>query len=226
MLSGFYEGFAANVQRAQGEMAEAVQQALVADLPAEALQRLCPQCGRPLAVRLGSRGRFLACSGYPACGYTAEVRDTETQTSPEAYSDERCGQCGGRMKIITRGASRFLGCENYPRCKNTRPILSAEIQSLAQTTACPTCGQTPLEPRSGRYGEYLHCPACRANLSLRKLGLSLGGERSAPPAETVDIACPTCGHRPLEKRVGRYGPYYRCPGCKQNISEKKLTAQT
>ena len=168
----------------------------------------------------------MACSGYPDCSYTAEVHDADVGATPDVYSGELCDQCGGRMKVITRGASRFLGCENYPRCKNTRSILSEEIQALAQATACPTCGHTPLEPRSGRYGEYLYCPTCRANLSLRKLGLSRRGERSAAPPETVDIACPSCGHRPLEKRVGRYGPYYRCPGCKQNISEKKLAAQT
>ena len=38
----------------------------------------------------------------------------------------------------------------------------------------------------------------------------------------VDVACPNCGHSPMEHRVGRYGPYYRCPACKKNVSEKKM----
>jgi DNA topoisomerase-1 len=227
MLSSFYELFAESIERAPGEMAAAVQRALKADLPEEAIGQVCPQCGRDLQVRLGSRGRFLACGGYPECSYTRDLVLSGTPPEADVYSEERCGKCGGRIKIIVRGASRFMGCENYPRCKNTRPILSEEIQALAQATACPTCGQKPLEPRSGRYGEYLYCPTCQANHSLRKLGLTAGAKDAARPAETVDVACPLCGQRPLEKRTGRYGPYYRCPACKKNISEKKLQqAQT
>ena len=58
------------------------------------------------------------------------------------------------------------------------------------------------------------------NYSLRKLGLAGKGKK-----ELVDVDCPECGHTPMEKRVGRYGPYYRCPACKTNFSEKKMAAR-
>jgi ssDNA-binding Zn-finger/Zn-ribbon topoisomerase 1 len=140
---------------------------------------------------------------------------------------EVCEVCGGRMKVITYRGDRFLGCENYPKCKHTHPILSESIKQLALNTACPQCGRQPLEPRKGRYGEYLHCPQCQANHSLRKLGLTARtapekAEEGASESAEERHACPECGHEPLERRSGRYGPYYRCPACAKNFSEKKL----
>ncbi|HPF40266.1 MAG TPA: type I DNA topoisomerase [Phycisphaerae bacterium] len=34
--------------------------------------QVCPDCGKPMLLRLGNRGRFLACSGYPECKKTME----------------------------------------------------------------------------------------------------------------------------------------------------------
>ncbi len=229
MLSGFYAGFKPQVEGAKDLMPQAVEQALWADLPAEMRQRTCPQCGRPLQVRISEAGRFLGCAGYPDCRYILDLSKPDRPAEPavEFAEGEVCALCGGRMKIIARGRDKFLGCENYPKCKSTRPILSDRIKQLAAETACPQCGQKPLEAQKGRYGEYLRCPTCAVNYSLNKLGLGRGrkgaAEPTAPP-ETVDIACPECGHAPLEKRIGRYGPYYRCPSCKKNYSEKKLAS--
>src|SRR5438045_7230216 len=33
----------------------------------------CEECGKPMIIRTGRRGRFLGCSGYPKCKNTAEV---------------------------------------------------------------------------------------------------------------------------------------------------------
>lgn len=218
MLEAFYGPFERELARAEGLLPQAVEKALAASVPDEVQGRTCPECGRPLQVRLSRAGRFLGCSGYPECRYTLDLDEQgKPQESQDVYAEGQvCEKCGGRMKIVTRGRSRFLGCENYPQCRNTRPILSERIQQLAKETACPACGLVPLEPRKGRYGEYLYCPNCEKNYSLAKLGIRGG--------ETVDIACPECGSKPLEKRVGRYGPYYHCPACNKNISEKKLGA--
>ncbi|MBC7236100.1 MAG: type I DNA topoisomerase [Chloroflexi bacterium] len=219
MLSGFYGPFQEDLRAAEGRMPQAVREALWRDLPDTLRERTCPQCGRPLEVRVSEAGKFLGCSGYPDCRYILDLNNPEKPEEPqESFAEgEFCAKCGGRMKIIERGRNKFLGCENYPRCKNTRPILSARIKELAAETACPDCGHKPLEARKGRYGEYLHCPHCDKNHSLRKL--AQGGEGAV---EKADVACPECGASPLEKRQGRYGPYYHCPACGKNISEKKM----
>ena len=225
MLSDFWGPFRIELDRAQVIMPPAVQAALLADLPAQLRSAKCPECGKPLQVRVSKVGKFLGCSGYPECRYTLDLTDPEKPTErKDTYAEgEACELCGGRMKVIELGRNKFLGCEHYPKCKNTRPILSAEIKQLANETACPECGQKPLEAKKGRYGEYLRCPQCDKNHSLSKLGLGgRRGKRGGAVAESVDVACPECGHRPIEKRAGRYGPYYRCPSCKANTSEKKM----
>jgi DNA topoisomerase I len=35
----------------------------------------CDECGKPMLIRTGRRGRFLGCSGYPKCKNTREVPD-------------------------------------------------------------------------------------------------------------------------------------------------------
>ena len=238
MLDGFYQGFRPELENAKGLMPQAIERALWGGLSEELRQRACPQCGKPLQVRLSEAGRFLGCTGYPQCRYILDLSSPDGQEPVAEYAEgESCEKCGGRMKVIARGRNRFLGCENYPRCKNTRPILSEKIRQLAAQAVCPQCGQTPLEPQKGRFGEYLRCPQCAVNYSLSKLGLKAGqGARrgSAPgdkgdsaqqmPPEAVDLPCPNCGHKPVEKLVGRYGPYYRCSACKTNTSEKKMAA--
>ena len=231
MLASFYARFAPELEQAGATMPGAVERALRADLPPDLAERTCPQCGKPLQVRVSDAGRFLGCTGYPECRYVLDLANPDAPAEAEAQfaEGETCELCGGRMKIITHGRSTFLGCENYPTCKNTRPILSERIKQLAAETACPQCGERPLTPAKGRYGEYLRCPKCEVNYSLSKLGLGRGrrgkgtssGEAKAA-VETVDVACPECGKRPMERREGRYGPYYRCPACKKNTSEKKM----
>jgi len=231
MLSDFYRDFSPRLSEAKQEMPGAVEQAMQQGVSPELSQRTCPECGKPLAVRVSEAGRFLGCTGYPDCRYTLHLgEEGQPQEAAEQFAEgETCELCGGRMKIVTHGKSRFLGCEHYPKCKHTRPILSDQIKQLATVTPCPQCSRPSLEPKKGRFGEYLHCPDCRVNFSLSKLGLGKGGRKgggqAAAPVETVDIACPECSHRPMEKRVGRYGPYYRCPACKKNISERKMAAQ-
>ncbi len=222
MLAGFYAGFRPQVESASEHMPGAVAVALWAGLPDALRERTCPRCGRPLEVRVSDVGRFMGCTGYPDCRYILDLADPQ---APKEHVDqfaegEICELCGGRMKVITRRGDKFLGCENYPDCKNTRSILSERIVQLATETPCPKCGLVPMEPRKGRYGEYLRCPRCEVNYSLRKLGLAGKGKK-----ELVDVDCPECGHTPMEKRVGRYGPYYRCPACKTNFSEKKMAAR-
>lgn len=220
MLTAFYGPFSEQLAAAKASMKGAVATALAAGLPTELLTQTCPKCGKPLQVRLSKEGRFLGCSGYPDCRYILRTSGEAAPEDDDVYAEgELCDKCGGRMRIITRGNSRFLGCENYPKCKNTRPILSEQIVALAQASACPACGASPLEPRSGRYGEYLHCPQCNKNISLRQLSAPQQGEH-AP--ERVEAPCPKCGQRVLEARHGRFGAYYHCAACGANTSAAKL----
>ncbi|NLV73648.1 MAG: type I DNA topoisomerase [Chloroflexi bacterium] len=223
MLDGFYGPFSASLEQARAEVSEALERALWVDLPSELQQERCPICGKQLQIRLSDAGRFLSCSGYPKCRYTRNLPTIAGEQAEPTYAEgESCELCGGRMKVLTKGRSKFLGCENYPTCKNTRAILSAHIKQVAASAQCPVC-QGALDPRKGRFGEYLHCAACKTNYSLAKLGLKKARTpRKSTPAPLVEVACPQCQRATMESRAGKYGPYYRCPDCKVNYSQKKL----
>lgn len=70
----------------------------------------CPNCGKPLIMRVSKFGKFMACSGYPACKYTKSVLKT--------VPGKKCPNCQGQIVVrYTRTKRRFFGCENYPTCK-------------------------------------------------------------------------------------------------------------
>ena len=82
----------------------------------ETTDKVCPECGRPMAVKSGRRGRFLACTGYPDC--------KTTQPYPIGAPCGRPG-CGG--ELVERRSPRgtvFYSCNKYPECRfsvNERP---------------------------------------------------------------------------------------------------------
>ena len=48
------------------------------DVTQEAMDEVCPKCGKhPLTIRLGRRGRFIGCTGYPECDYTRNLDGVE-----------------------------------------------------------------------------------------------------------------------------------------------------
>ena len=76
---------------------------------------LCPNCGKPLVVRHGKFGEFVACSGYPDCKY---IKPKE-----EEKCDKLCPKCGKPL-VIRRGKyGKFLGCSGYPNCNYMEKIV-------------------------------------------------------------------------------------------------------
>ena len=113
----FYDTFEPQLKHAQKEMPEQK-----AEL--EKIGKICPECGQELVIRWGRYGKFVSCSGFPACRHT------------EAFLEKigvACPKDGG--EIVLRKSRRgrvFYGCENYPNCDFTswkQPVKHA----------CPSC---------------------------------------------------------------------------------------
>ena len=51
------------------------------DVTQEKTDEKCPDCGHPLVIRLGKRGRFIGCSDYPECKYTRNVGEDTARAS-------------------------------------------------------------------------------------------------------------------------------------------------
>lgn len=97
----FYHPFASRLERAREEMEKV-------NIPDEPAGKECPQCGRPLLIKMGRFGKFVACSGFPECRYTESINE---------IVDAKCPRCGGDIVALrTKKGRRFYGCKNYPDC--------------------------------------------------------------------------------------------------------------
>jgi DNA topoisomerase-1 len=83
------------------------------------IEKPCPDCGRPMVVKWGRRGRFISCTGFPECKH-AEPFTTGV----------KCPQEGCTGELVERQSHRgatFYGCSRYPDCKfiaNKLPVVN------------------------------------------------------------------------------------------------------
>jgi len=161
-LRTFYEPFAKSIEAAEEKMEKVSVQPQETD-------EVCEECGKPMLLRVGRRGPFLACSGYPECKHTRPAPGSKDEQRPKAPpaepTDEVCDKCGSPMVIRSGRRGRFLACSAFPKCKNTRPLPEEEarLAKLAEGHTCDQCGK-PMAARQGRYGIFLGCtgyPDCK-----------------------------------------------------------------
>jgi len=101
MLQEFYGPFAQTVAVAQEKMPRI-------EIKPEPTGDLCPECGEPLVIRIGRHGKFIGCSGWPKCRYTAQI----------PLPGVTCPECGGAVvEKRTRRGRKFYGCATYPACE-------------------------------------------------------------------------------------------------------------
>jgi DNA topoisomerase-1 len=162
----------------------------------------CPKDGKPLKLRMGKNGLFIACSGYPDCDFTYDVPETE-EDAPDLtdYENQICEECGSPMKLRHSGERPFLGCSAYPKCRSTVPIAMAASRAASEPQPtgekCPDCGADLVKKR-GRFGEFIACsnyPKCKY--------------RPPKPLVETGVDCPKDGGKIVERR-GRFGFFYPC----------------
>jgi DNA topoisomerase-1 len=133
------------------------------DVTQELIDEKCPECGKPLSIRLGKRDRFIGCTGYPDCSYTRAVTELagEASQTAELLDGRECPDCGSPLKIRHGKFGKFIGCSNYPKCKH--------IESLNKPgdtgVECPECKQGKIVKRQSRRGRvFFSCqryPDCK-----------------------------------------------------------------
>lgn len=130
----------------------------------------CDKCGKPMIVKEGRFGQFLACSGYPECKNTMNAaRNEKGELVPAAapVTDAVCELCGKPMAVKRGRYGQFLGCTGYPECKNIKKMgkegkIAAQEPEITDI-ACDLCGK-PMAVKRGRYGKFLGCtgyPQCK-----------------------------------------------------------------
>ncbi|WP_419419498.1 type I DNA topoisomerase [Legionella sp. D16C41] len=170
------------------------------DVTTETLEEACPQCGKPLSIRLGKRGRFIGCTGFPECDYTQPLNNESEKNEPVVVEGRVCPECSNPLHIKSGRYGRFIGCSNYPDCKHIEPIERPTDTGVE----CPQCHSAKILQRKSRKGKiFFSCGAYpKCNYALWN--------------EPIDKACPQC-HWPLltVKETKRSGRQVICPkeGC-------------
>ena len=163
----------------------------------------CPDCGKPLLIKFGKAGAFLACSAYPECRYTSNFARTEdgkveavAQEKPQYEKVGQCPRCGKDLVIKkSRTGSRFIACTGYPACDYAAPFSTG--------VPCPRCGKGSLVEKSSKRGKIFYScdqyPQCDFALWDKP----------------VPGPCPRCDSPYLVEKKSRDGVKIICPvkGC-------------
>ena len=130
-IDDFYKGFAKSLEDAEKNMEG--KRVKVEDIPTD---EICEKCGRPMVIKSGRYGKFVACSGFPECRNAHPlVKDT----------GGICPECGGHMLVRKSAKGRiYYGCSNYPKCNFMtwdEPV----------PEKCPQCSQTLFKKKGQLY---------------------------------------------------------------------------
>ena len=198
-LSSFYKKFAKDLKRAAKEMVNLKEG--VEPTPSVA----CDKCGKPMVIKAGKFGLFLACSGYPDCENTRELETPEP--GAEGEIEETCENCGRPMAVKRGRFGQFLACTGYPECKTTRKLISTK-QGLTAARPdqrldekCPKCDSF-LVLKHGRFGEFTACsnyPSCKY-----------------VKQKSTGVLCPKDGGEIVERKSRRGKVFFGCanyPDC-------------
>jgi DNA topoisomerase-1 len=215
-LDEFYKKFKRDLRLAEREMVDIKGEGIPTDIK-------CEKCGKPMVIRLGRNGQFLACTGYPDCDGTSdlppELAAQYASGAPPApqVPAQNCEKCGKPMTVKRGRFGYFLACTGYPECHNTKRIVMKEGSATAVGDTpleekCPECGNQ-LVMKHGRYGQFTACsnyPQCKF-----------------VKRETLGIPCPEkgCTGEIVVRRSKRGKRFYGCsryPDCKFTAWDKPV----
>jgi DNA topoisomerase I len=194
-MSEFYERFQKNLDHAATHMTDIKRMEVPTD-------QICEKCGKPMVIKWGKHGKFIACTGYPDCTNTRELAADDGSVS-EQDETEYCDNCGRSMVLKKGRFGQFLACSGYPDCKTTKQLGAAQKpQDVPLDEDCPNCGSKMVR-KYGRYGEFVACsnyPKCKF-----------------VKQKTIGVKCPNCSEgEVVERRSKRGKTFYGCnryPDC-------------
>ncbi len=195
-LDGFYTKFEKDLSEAKVNMENIKRQ----EIPTE---EVCEKCGKPMVIKWGQFGSFLACTGYPECSNTRELPkdDEEDEEEKDEETIEPCENCGKPMTLKRGRFGQFYACTGYPECKTTRKIGPGESKpktpDIPLEEKCPKCDMN-LVLKEGRFGQFTSCPNYPTCKYIKP--------------KTIGIGCPKsdCDGDLIERRSRRGKTFYGC----------------
>ncbi|MCM1525067.1 MAG: type I DNA topoisomerase [Ruminococcus sp.] len=130
-LDDFYGDFADTLEKAEKAM-----DGKRVKVPDEETDEVCEVCGKPMVIKLGRFGRFLACTGFPECTNTKKI------IKPTGGICPKCGKKVLQKK--SKKGKKYFGCEDNPTC-------DFMTWDTPVSDKCPKCGDgTTLFKKSGK----------------------------------------------------------------------------
>jgi DNA topoisomerase I len=193
VMADFYNRFEKDLEHAGRTMTDIKRMEKPTDL-------LCDKCGKPMVIKWGKHGSFIACTGYPECTNTRELTvdlpDVDKADLGEQDETEYCENCGRPMVLKKGRFGTFFACSGYPECKTTKQIGGEQRKDVQLEEKCPNCGNNLLQ-KFGRYGEFVACsnyPTCKF-----------------VKQKTIGVPCPNCTEgEVVERRSKRGRTFYGC----------------
>src|SRR5271165_1460337 len=194
-MAEFYERFSKDLDHAERHMTDIKRMEKPTD-------QVCEKCGKPMVIKWGKNGSFIACTGYPDCKNTRDLAvdlpdlNDDTELSDQD-SQEYCENCGRPMVLKKGRFGQFYACSGYPDCKTTKQIGGTQKQSdVPLEEKCPQCGNH-MVIKHGRFGEFTACsnyPTCKF-----------------VKQKTIGVPCPNCTEgEVVERRSKRGKTFYGC----------------
>jgi len=232
-MSEFYERFQKDLEHAATHMTDIKRMERPTDF-------ICEKCGKPMVIKWGKHGTFIACTGYPECTNTRQPQAEGEGGEGMTEQDETvyCDNCGRPMVLKKGRFGTFMACSGYPECKTTKQLGAAQKpQDVPLDEKCPQCGNQMVK-KYGRFGEFVACsnyPTCKfvkqntigvkcPNCSegevverRSKRGKTFFGCNRYPECDFVAWGkpipekCPNCGSSYLIEKFLKAGPMAQCP---------------
>ena len=169
-----------------------------ADIQETTQEEYCENCGRPMVLKRGRFGQFMACTGYPDCKTTRRL--DQGKKVPDIPLDEKCPQCGRNLLLRHGRYGEFISCSGYPECK--------WVKQNYIGVKCPECKTGDLAEKKARRGNFFYgCsnyPKCRFTSAYKP----------------VDEPCPECGSPYLLEKTLKAGTFLVCPNNKRTDTEE------
>jgi len=147
VIADFYFPFKENLVKKDKELTKK-------DITEETTEEVCEKCGKPMIIKTGRFGKFMACSSYPECKNTKKIVGGQlTAAEPDVAAEptgEKCEKCGADMVKRVGKYGPFTGCSAYPKCKN---IKSIEVKIDVK---CPKCKEGDITERRSKRGKIFY----------------------------------------------------------------------
>ncbi len=151
IIKDFYTPFKENLSKKEEEVSKK-------ELTEQKTDEVCEKCNKPMVIKMGRFGKFLACSGYPDCKNTKQINGDGEPEESEVI-DEKCPECGKPLQRKVGRFGPFFGCSGYPDCKFIKKI------EKSTGVKCPQCGKGEIIEKRSRKGRTFYAcnqyPKCQ-----------------------------------------------------------------